>query len=242
MKASTYFDEIAAALVPVPAVQLGVCRSCRSAVKGAYDRCYPCLQNLPSDLEITPILMEEEGELAHRHLRGYKSHPQEDTRRILRTRLAATLSLYLRHHRSCLGQFDMVATVPSKKQKRDAPRQIVAMVGAIAGLPNAELRCTDPDTPTFEPAADVDGRLVLVFDDTFTRGITIAAACAAVEQGGGAVVGPLVIGRYVNTRKWEPSKPLMAGLRGARFDIETCIHCSPSGGVILDPPIDVGLF
>ncbi len=219
-----------------------MCRSCRSVVTGSYDRCYPCEQNLPSDLEVTPILMEEEGELAHRHLRGYKSHQDRDTRLILRTRLAATLSLYLRHHRRCLGEFDMVATVPSKRQKRDAPRTIVSMVGSLAGLPNAELRCTDSSIPMFEPFEDVDGQRVLVFDDTFTRGVTIAAACAAVERHGGTVIGPLVIGRYVNTRSWAPSRQLMAGLSGARFDIETCIRCSPDGGVLLDPPIDVRLF
>jgi len=45
----------------------------------------------------------------------------------------------------------------------------------------------------------VDGEKTLVLDDTFTRGPTLFSAMAALREAGAVIVGPLVLGRHVQS-------------------------------------------
>ena len=131
--AEEYLQPLLPGLVPVPAVQPGVCSICRTAAKDGYNDCYRCAGQTVS---VVPISLSIHGELLHHHLRHYKDNPHADVRQKLTIRLVALIELFLRHHLdSCLGgPVHRVATVPS--QRRDAPWGIIRCLGRFAGQTN----------------------------------------------------------------------------------------------------------
>ena len=227
-------------LIAVPAVQRGVCASCRTAVTPSDEECYRCSprRNARQRWSVLPISLSENSGPLHYHLRCYKDGPIEN-REELTQRLAELLETFLRHHlESCLGStVDRVATVPS--QKRDAPWQIVARVPRFRGYRNMLRWGTQPDGsegPVADP--EVGGKRVLLIDDTLTRGDTIFRAAEALYAANATVVGPLVIGRYI--RQWYDHSQdyngieLLSRLRDIPWDPKKCGLCA---GVKFNPPL-----
>jgi hypothetical protein len=218
-------------LVAVPAVgQAGVCRYCHSACDPDYEQCFPCLEAVRSvgAVEILPISMSLDGDLLHRHLRGYKDDRSADVRARMSLRLAALVSVFMEHHRACVGEFDSVATVPSPE--RVAVEAVVRRVRSLVGEYRPALLATGAGSKAelrsdrFEVLRDVGGERVLVLDDTFTRGATLFSAVGALREAGAVVVGPLVLGRHVRPG-WAPSRELLAWLRGRPWDEGRCCRC-----------------
>ena len=77
-----------------------------------------------------------------------------------------------------------------------------------------------------EVAGSVAGERVLLFDDTFTRGVAIFRARQLLITAGATVVGPLVIGRHVNPPNWPPSQKMMSQLKGRIWTEDRCCLCS----------------
>jgi adenine/guanine phosphoribosyltransferase-like PRPP-binding protein len=219
-------------LMPVPAAgQVGVCRYCHSACDPDYEQCFGCLEAVRSvgAVEILPISMSVDGDLIHRHLRGYKDDRSADVRGRMSLRLAALVSVFMEHHRDCVGEFDSVVRVPSPG--RIAGEAVVRRVRALVGEYRPALRATGAGskaelrTDRFDVLRDVDGERVLVIDDTFTRGPTLFSAVGALRDAGAVVAGPLVLGRHVQPG-WGPSRELLAWLRGRRWDEGRCCRCA----------------
>lgn len=170
-------------LVPVPASgQDGVCRICHSGCDPPWTQCYPCKEavHVLEAVEILPISMSIDGDLLHRHLRGYKDDRSEQTRARMTRRLAGLVAVFLQHHSGCVGAYESVVPVPSAE--RTAVEAIVQRLPElrsryrpaleVTGLaPKRELR-----GDRFRVNRDVDGERVLVLDDTFTRGPSIFGA------------------------------------------------------------------
>jgi predicted amidophosphoribosyltransferase len=228
--ARSVMSALLGALVPVPAVpQVGVCAICHSSVKSAYQRCWQC--SLASSLEppeVLSITMEPRGELIHNHLRGYKDDADPAVRLRKSYRLAALLSVFISNHSGCIGEWDLVTCVPSPN--RIALEPVVKMVRVLesnydailterAGGPPREL-----SADRFIVTRDIVDRRVLLLDDTFTTGSAIFSAAAAIRNAGATVVGPLVIGRFVD-EEWPPSAALMEWLRPRDWDEERCARC-----------------
>ena len=219
-------------LVPVPAAgQAGVCRYCHSACDAEYQQCFACLEAVRSvgAVEILPISMSVDGDLLHRHLRGYKDDRSAEVRARMSLRLAALVSVFMEHHRRCVGEFDSVVTVPSPG--RVAVEAVVRRVRSLVGEYRPALRATragsknELRTDRFEVVRGVAGERVLVLDDTFTRGPTLFSAVGAFREAGAVVVGPLIIGRHLQPG-WAPSRDLLAWLRGRRWDERRCCRCA----------------
>lgn len=218
------------ALVPVPASpQLGICRVCHSSCREDFDCCFPCSQAAYLDPpEILPITMSIAGGAVHHHLRMYKDSPDPQTRERLTMRLAALLSVFMEKHGVCVGEWDMVTCVPSAARVALAP--IVAKlrlfyqrdVQALAAVPGDHGRTLDAGQ--FDVVANVRGKRMLLLDDTFTTGAKLFSAVAALRRSGAMVVGPVVLGRHVQT-SWAPSEEMMAWLGQREWRDDRCCRC-----------------
>lgn len=172
--------------------------------------------------------MSVAGETVHRHLRMYKDALDAPTRERLTMRLAALLSLFTEKHAPCIGEWDVATCVPSPARVAMAP--VVAKLKVFYGRDTQALvsragvgdRVLDPDQ--FEVIGDVKGKRVLLLDDTFTTGAKLFSAVAALRTTGAEVVGPVVIGRHVQT-SWEPSQEMMGWLASRRWDDSRCCRC-----------------
>jgi phosphoribosylpyrophosphate synthetase len=79
----------------------------------------------------------------------------------------------------------------------------------------------------FIASPSVNGARVLLFDDTFTTGGTVASAAHALKQRGAVSVVALSIGRQLRA-DWDPSKELISALPGRELLLEDCVvHDSP---------------
>lgn len=218
-------------LVPVPAwPQDGVCRICRSGCEPQYRQCYPCLEAERSvgAPEVLPIAMSIDQELLHHHLRGYKDSRSGRTRDQMALRLAGLVSMFLRHHRTCIGEFDSVTAVPSSQ--RLALQPVLRRVASLAGVHHQALNSSGPGikenlaTERFEVTRQVRGERVLLIDDTFTRGRSLFSAAGALRDAEAHVVGPLVIGRHVQPT-FHTTQPLLKWLTGRSWDELRCCRC-----------------
>jgi len=62
--------------------------------------------------DILPIAMSIDGDLLHRHLRGYKDDRTPQVRARTSLRLAALVAVVLQNHRRCVGDFESVVAGP----------------------------------------------------------------------------------------------------------------------------------
>lgn len=221
MTALEVLEPLRDSLVPIAALQPGICPVCRTATKVGFDDCYRCNGQ---QFRVLPITMSISQGLIHHHLRYYKDHPVADTRTELTYRLAALLETFLRNHLNCLGgTVQRVATVPSSKTQRDAPWEIIKFLGRFSGHTNPITQHSDL---TLGVDGDVEGQRILLLDDTFTSGQSIFNAAQLLTRQG-AIVVPVVLGRHINA-DYPPSQPLLAALRPKKWDPTQCGIC---GGI-----------
>lgn len=229
--ASDFYDEFSAGLIAVPAIQPGICPVCRTATKPGYDLCYVCSGH--PDVRVLPITMSLEQGMIHSHLRGYKDRPSAEARQVMTVRIAALVRLFLDQHESCLGEWDSVATVPSTRSGRNAPSAILRMIGQFHTEEFLVGVTEQREVRGLELLRSVEGKRVLIFDDTFTTGRSVFAVVDLIEDAGGEVVGPLVVGRHINP-SFTPSQTLLTRLPMGPLDLSRCARCS---GVEIIPPL-----
>ena len=163
----------------------------------------------------------------HRRLRDYKAADDSEEQREHSLVLAALLGLFLRYHQACLGVTpDFVVTVPSTR--RDALGAVVALLPSLRAKHIHALSATGSSTePRYDLATpQLDGRSVLLLDDTFTSGKSIAAAYQTLVDGGATIVGPLVIGRHLHPG-FSTSVDLWDCLQTHEWRLDRCGLCSP---------------
>jgi hypothetical protein len=144
---------------------------------------------------------------------------------------------FLRDHEPCLARrveverFQLVTTVPSGDQARDATHPLPHIVGELvghtadryrrllarSGTPVGE-RAIDPGK--FSPTKELAGEAVLLVDDTWTTGASAQSAAGALKTSGAGKVAVLVIGRHVNPEYRDNAERLRALPRG--FDWDRC--------------------
>ena len=172
--------------------------------------------------------MSENQTQVHAVLRGYKDSrdPGERARKTLQ--LAALVATFFDAHEACVGEFDLVATVPSLL--RNAPAQIVNQVRSLRDRRKDLLHLSRRvghqkiDPAAFEVVGDVTDQRIVLFDDTFTTGSAIYSAAAAIESCGGLVVCGVVVGRHVN--EWPTNALLMEWLRPLPWREDECCICA----------------
>ena len=87
----------------------------------------------------------------------------------------------------------------------------------------------------------IAGQRVLLLDDTFTTGRSIAAAHRALANAGAKIVGPLVIGRHFHP-DYETSVDLWDYLRKHTWSLKRCGICGPGRLFRIAAPAVPGLI
>jgi predicted amidophosphoribosyltransferase len=192
----------------------GVCATCKTFIEPGRHRCYPCEFDHPAWLDaVVPITYSEHLGQVHTALRGYKDDPPE-AQRYAMVRLCAVLWRFVEIHEPCIAadagadHFDVVAAVPSSTKARDDTRgnlrQIVEWCGPLKGRYVRLLRATDQAAPgrqydqqRYTVTASLEGKNVLLVDDTWTAGGHAQSAAYALRQADAGRIGLVVIGRHL---------------------------------------------
>jgi predicted amidophosphoribosyltransferase len=215
----------------------GVCEICFDFT-GGISRCRWCPETDPWLDAVAPISYSIAHEQLHHALSGYKRPPDPVAERF-QLELAAVLWRYLQIHETCLASaagtkaFDLVTTVPSSTRARDATHPIHRIAGELVAptrsrfariLRRSQAR-TQPrefNPGKFEAITNLDGRSVLLVDDTWTTGANARSAAAALRAAGAVTVAAVVIGRHLR-RDWSDNDRRLKAL-SSPFDWHTCPH------------------
>jgi hypothetical protein len=168
----------------------------------------------------------------------------------LRRPLGALLWTFTKLHLECIesfhgGAFDLRVVMPSHSSTRGGVSHLDALIGHVRNFAsewnngilvknNASKAGTRrerivPDLFTANPA--VKGKRVLLFDDTYTTGGSMASAAYALKRSGAMSVVGLSFGRQLNAN-WRDSRDFVASLAGRELDIKKCVV---HGGRKADP-------
>ena len=216
-----------------------VCGTCFNFTAG-YSRCYACAYGHAQLDALAPISYSVAREQLHHALASYKRLDGDGARR-LQAILAAILWRFLTDHEACVARaasthsFDLVTTVPSGDPTRDEHHPLRTIVGELVGPTRDRyhrlLRRTDAQTEPrsfsetkFEPIQHIEGRSVLLIDDTWTTGASAQSAAVALKAAGADRVAAVVIGRHLN-REWHENDRRIRGI-ARPFDWQACALCA----------------
>lgn len=217
----------------------GVCDVCFTFTDG-HSRCQSCART-PQALDVlAPISYSVGAGQLHHVLAAYKRHDGQ-VRHALSTQLAAVLWRFLSSHEQCVARaagvptFDLVATVPSGHDERDASHPLRWMVSEAVAPTRARHRRLlgrsavavvphEFDRRRYEATDEAAAKTVLIIDDTWTTGANVQSAATALKEAGARKVAAVVIGRHLN-RKWGRNEQRLRAL-DRPFDWTRCAYCA----------------
>lgn len=225
-----------AAVHRVPGREFRSCEICHSSKDDAFDRCYRCNEgfrllrgNAPLILPITMSL--ERGQI-HHALREYKDGWDGVIRERFALQIAGLVELFAAQHTACIGEFDVVTCIPSRKQ-RTALETVVMKLGRFRDRYEPLLSVAGADDShtlsdgRFEALEAARGRRVLILEDTFTTGASVFSAVAALRAAGAVVETVLVVGRHMNPG-YSHTMVLLDRMKGTRWEESDCVVCRPA--------------
>lgn len=220
-----------------------VCPTCRGFMAQGFAQCRGCHRQPDFFDVIVPVTYSLGRGQMHLALRSYKDGPAIEVRRKFTLELAGILWYFQEMHEQCIAakagvaEFDLVSAVPSSDPDLDESR---------GNLRNVVGRICRPTAPRYErlifpTGADIeqhvyderrfsvnrrlDGRSVLLIDDTWTTGASAQSAGAALRSMGAETIALVVLGRHVGP-DYEDHAQLFAELPQP-FDWHTCsVHAS----------------
>jgi predicted amidophosphoribosyltransferase len=218
------------------------CSTCFTFTDG-YERCFMCARSQALLDALAPISLSVARGQLHHALASYKRLDGEVARR-LGAELAAVLWRFLDGHERCIASaagttaFDLVSTVPSSDPDRDEHHPLRRIVGELVAPTRARhdrlLKRSNSHIPEheyspfkYEPVRRLEGRSVLLIDDTWTTGASAQSAAAALKAAGAGAVAAVVIGRHLNPEWHENERRLRSLIRP--FDWTHCVHCAEPG-------------
>jgi hypothetical protein len=217
----------------------GVCTTCFNFTDG-YSRCYACDHGRLVLDAVAPISYSVAREQLHHALASYKRLDGDVARR-LGASLAAILWRFLAEHEQCLAhaagtdRFELVTIVPSGDRFRDERHPLRWIVGELVGptrdrherllqRADAEVQPRAFSREKFVATRPIDGRSVLLIDDTWTTGASAQSAAAALKAAGADRAAAVVIGRHLN-REWHENDRHLRGI-ARPFDWSKCVLCA----------------
>jgi hypothetical protein len=154
--------------------------------------------------------------------------------------LGSLLYSYMQRHLGCIenaygGSFDLKVTVPSSKRRPSAGNHLDELIGCIRGMSSewegeilrkvgggeAASRRNKIVEDMFLSSPSVSGKRVLILDDTFTSGGTVASAAYALKSAGATAVVACTFGRQLDGN-WKESAELISSLPSRALDLSTC--------------------
>lgn len=230
----------------------GMCSLCRTPTRVGpqgtpYERCYDCRKNLSSVLDgFVPICYSLNAGLEGILARA-KNEPSDAW---LRLPLGSLLATFMAQHLRCVesfygGEFDLRVAMPSHSSTRGGLQHLDAVIGSVRGFSSewasgallkneaskADSRRAQIVPGLFTASPAVKRRRILLFDDTFTTGGTMASAAYALKQAGASSVVGLSFGRQLRA-DWKDSREFVASLADRELEIDKCVV---HGGRQADP-------
>lgn len=220
----------------------GICSLCRAPTRigphgTPYERCYECRHTLSTVLDgVVPMCYSIHDGLESILWRS-KNQPSDSW---LRLPLGSLLWTFMKKHFECIegfygGAFDVHIAMPSHPSTRGGVSHLDTLIGNVHGFANfwdsdvltkndaskagARRGRIIPDLFTAKPV--VSGKRVLLFDDTFTTGGSMASAAHALKRSGAVSVVGLTFGRQLNA-EWKDSKDFVASLSSRELEIDEC--------------------
>jgi hypothetical protein len=189
------------------------CRVCAAPVDG-FDRCWRCEQARRiggvADV-VAPLTYAIAGTPSAALVRDYKNHPARSVRESHGAVINGLVRLGIARHEHCIGRAAGLAVscrlvVPSLTSRpgrhpfAELAHAINVVSDAVALMPAPDARCDRAINDKFvlAPAARLDGRHVLILDDTWTTGSTAQSAALAVRRAGAAAISVMVVGRWLS--------------------------------------------
>lgn len=229
---------------PPPRSGVGVCRICHSwtGTRGdgsRYDICSSCRDTRrvtrPLSL-IVPFSLDVVTGQFHGVLWGYKNSRSESARARLSIQVAAIISRFLRDHGGCIRrvagrEWDTVTIVPSSGDRAGThPLEMAVRMGraqrdlylSLLERTEVELGHRHADESAYRVTQEVEGRRILLIDDTFTTGARLQSAASALSLAGADVVAGVVVGRVVRPDYAPEAQALWEEQRALRFDFGEC--------------------
>lgn len=230
----------------------GTCSLCRTPTpvgpQGTpYERCYNCRRVFSDVLDgLVPICYS-----LHDGLEGILGRSKNEPPDVwLRRPLGSLLWTFLKHHLKCIegfygGTFDLWIAMPSHSSARGGRNHLDALIGHVRDFADewssgvlvkndaskARVRREKIVPELFTAIPAVSGKRILLFDDTFTTGGSMASAAHALKQAGAVSVVGLTFGRQLRA-DWPNSREFVAALGGRGLEID---QCAVHGGREADP-------
>jgi hypothetical protein len=246
-----------------PIRQYGLtCQDCTRPVSAGYRRCHACnsfrsqpeigmsdpakLRTSTADL-VVPLTYAVKGRQAYRDMWGYKSGGEPAKRR-----LSILTALFALRHGSCIGKalqvpVSAVTMVPSLGQ-RSGTHPLNEMlnylpndwsrftVSPTTDLPRDQNARRAPNPEYYVCEADLTGRHVVVFDDTWASGGHAQGAGRRLRVSGAAKVSVLVLARILDPGFDETTAGFVHNrLDGVPYELEICPVTGSSCPPILSP-------
>lgn len=224
--------------------EYGVCRTCWAPTrKGSagtpYAQCWDCRTHFADVLVAAiPISYSIPDDLMSMIWQAKNSPGMQ----WLRIPLVSILYNFLNQHLSCIEQFaggaiDAITVVPSHPSRRNGDDHLKQLHGVVKYWPqNWELDILQKQAPTtadtrrklivpnlftVASGAEVTNRRILLIDDLFTSGGTIASAASALTAAGAFKPVALTIGRHLSTDRPEVVE-LLDRHRDQSLDLTIC--------------------
>lgn len=214
-----------------------------------WERCFDCNQTYRGTARaVVPICYSSSGQLTS----VIAQAKDEPDRWWIRFGLAGLLYSFLTGHRQCLearafGAFDYATVVPSHPSKRGGRDHLKDMIGTVAGstwpgipwqldlltktkpsIADDRRRSIDPDLFVVSPGHNVAGRRILLVDDLYTSGGTVASAATALTTAGADPPVVVTIGRQLDINEDVARDFAQEHLNGRRYEPTTCaVHTRP---------------
>ncbi|MHB8794307.1 MAG: phosphoribosyltransferase [Candidatus Nanopelagicales bacterium] len=225
----------------------GHCEVCTTPIDPPWTACVHCNRHrqLPytaslADL-VVPLTYAGHNRQSERLVYGYKNplitgEPSDDSVSAHRLTMSLLIFLGLAFHRPCIervtGPVDALAVIPSTKGRPDHP--LAGLIGPTAveqSLPLIDLsyigplgdssRDIHPERWTTNDVSVINGRHILVIDDSWVTGRHPQSVAAALKRDGADRVTVLVAARLLE-RKWEPTKRFLERTPLPDYDPHRC--------------------
>ena len=245
-------DPLGHILTRVPPWGPGVCFVCHGAPKQSYGVCFTCSLTYgqldrPAQLVVPVSLVTPTGQL-YQLLRDYKVSPYPDVRREFAPKVASLLIRFITDHRRCIRRvagraWSEITVVPSSRD--DPHRHALETALEGMGLKTARTLYRGPgllgpmvvSEDGYRPLSKVDGKALLLVDDTYNTGARLHSAASALQRAGADVVAAVPIGRLLDPGQKEVTKRFLARVGARPFSFDECCLEEVEG---VQPPIQPG--
>lgn len=211
--------------------------------------CHGCFEMLVSrHIALLPVALRLTGTPLAFATWNYKNSPNPGVRQQEANRLRWLLDHYMPRHERCLvnacadmkvdAPFDVICPIPSS-QGRDGEHPLVALLKSLEWANGRVREALQPgeQLPPHVASEDrfvvdrsqVEGRSVLVFDDTLTRGANMVSAVNTLRSNGATAVAAAVIGRHFRADYSSATARYADHARQHPFTFHSCVYCDTSG-------------